>query len=648
MRKIILGFLPWILYFVFLGTTRQQHETAILAALGATVILDFHEIRKGFVLVWGTLLFFIGLLATIWLVAADWPEQHANLIANSALAFIAWFSLAINKPFTIQYAREQVPALYWPSPTFIRINQLITLVWAISFLIAVAMNVLQLYGITLGTVTDQIISYLPSIFAIWFTKFFPDWYKAQRMQKIIDRSEQQQINNPFLQGNFAPIHDQLDVTNLPVEGQIPHDLTGIYMRNGANPAFPPFSYTYPFDGDGMLHALYFKEGKVNYKNRYVETEQLKTEQRIGKAMYGGVSCPMIRDEKLLIPTDSRMPVKTGRFIHIIRHAERYLALHETASAYEVNARLETQGEWNPTHAEEAWPVDAHTRLDPDKGELYFIAYHGDKKVISYLILDKNAKVTQTGEITVPYNCMVHDFVLTQNYVVIFLCPVVVDFSRMISGKPFAEWKPELNTRIAVIPRANLAEVSWIETEAFFNYHFANAYEKANEIFVDYVRYPDFSMDTTKLKSAHLYRAIINTHTKQCDHQQLDQNSIEFPRINDQLNSKNYRYIYAAVNLDNNNHEVYQAIIKYDLITGEHTMHNFGEHYELGEAVFAAKENTNAEDAGYLMFFAYNKISNSSDFIILDAQAITAAPVAKIKLPRRVPHGLHGSWMAGEW
>ena len=97
-----------------------------------------------------------------------------------------------------------------------------------------------------------------------------------------------QAENPYLLGNYAPIRDELYVQNLKVIGEIPPDLCGIYMRNGPNPAFPPISYTYPYDGDGMLHAIYLKKGKAHYRNRYIETKGLLKERQAGKALYGGL------------------------------------------------------------------------------------------------------------------------------------------------------------------------------------------------------------------------------------------------------------------------------------------------------------------------------------------------------------------------
>ena len=67
---------------------------------------------------------------------------------------------------------------------------------------------------------------------------------------------------PYLQGNYAPIDEErdFDESQLRVEGEVPRQLLGAYMRDGANVAFQPNHYVYPLDGDGMVHAVYFQDG----------------------------------------------------------------------------------------------------------------------------------------------------------------------------------------------------------------------------------------------------------------------------------------------------------------------------------------------------------------------------------------------------
>src|SRR6185312_3373513 len=69
--------------------------------------------------------------------------------------------------------------------------------------------------------------------------------------------------SPFLTRAFAPVADERDAENLTVEGELPRDLNSVFMRNGPNPMFAPDArYAYPFDGTGMLHAIYLEGGKA--------------------------------------------------------------------------------------------------------------------------------------------------------------------------------------------------------------------------------------------------------------------------------------------------------------------------------------------------------------------------------------------------
>ena len=100
--------------------------------------------------------------------------------------------------------------------------------------------------------------------------------KTSRLQVLLSMSLASHplgrfVPNPFLQGGFAPVRDEITVENLTVRGTIPPELDGVYLRNGPNPAYKPISYMYPFDGDGMVHALRLRDGRAAYRNRFVLT-----------------------------------------------------------------------------------------------------------------------------------------------------------------------------------------------------------------------------------------------------------------------------------------------------------------------------------------------------------------------------------------
>ncbi len=60
-------------------------------------------------------------------------------------------------------------------------------------------------------------------------------------------------NHPYLTGPWTPLHEEVDVAELQViEGAIPADIDGIYLRNTENQVHQPLGRHHPFDGDAMI------------------------------------------------------------------------------------------------------------------------------------------------------------------------------------------------------------------------------------------------------------------------------------------------------------------------------------------------------------------------------------------------------------
>ena len=93
---------------------------------------------------------------------------------------------------------------------------------------------------------------------------------------------------PFLQGLMAPVTDERDDVDLEVVGEIPAGLQGMFVRTGPNQQFAPLGAYHPFDGDGMLHAVYLENGTARYRNRWIESKGLLAERERGHALYGGM------------------------------------------------------------------------------------------------------------------------------------------------------------------------------------------------------------------------------------------------------------------------------------------------------------------------------------------------------------------------
>lgn len=642
LRSLIIGFLPWIFYFTFIGPEQAQINAAIVIALVSFLFSGISSLMKGFILNWVTLLFFTFMLVTVVWLENDWIAQHALLISNTVLAVVAWGSFLVGTPFTEQYAKQQVPQSKWHSPVFIKINQILTMVWGVAFTFSIP------YGVS--SMTTTILSSFFMVIAVLFTIFFPDWYRFKKMR-------QKTAESHFLHGNFAPVLDELDVKNLSSTGSIPTDLSGVYLRNGPNPAFPPLSYTYPFDGDGMIHAVYLKKGKAHYRNRFVETEGLKAERRAGKALYGGILNPVIPSKRWFSKRKNKnaeiSPFKNGAFIHIIYHAKKFLALWEGGAAYEMNSALRTLGEWQPDTNKSPINVGPHTRFDSSTGELWLINYNIASPYLTVYCVNEKGKLIKEIPVEKKYSTMMHDFAMTQNHLVFMDCPILLDMEALMTGGEVLQWKPELNTRIGLMPRKG-GETLWLETEPFFVFHLANAYETENEIIVDYVRYPRFQWINGKTAGdaqkesliPQLYRTRIDAKTHKISHEMLNDRPVEFPCISKNRNTLSHRFIYAPTKNAADTQTHFHALLKYDTELRKTAIYDFGPYSEIGEAVFTPTEGGKAEDEGYLMLFVYDRKKNSSDFVILNAQNIAEGPIARIHLPRRVPAGLHGSWVEG--
>ena len=453
------------------------------------------------------------------------------------------------------------------------------------------------------------------------------------------------LPNPFLQGGFAPVLDELAVDALPVRGTIPPELDGVYLRNGPNPAYPPLSYTFPFDGDGMIHALRLRDGRAFYRNRFVATAGLRAERRAGRAIYGGVMTPRPPDPALLQPGDDPGPFKNTANTNVVRHAGRIMALWEGGPPTGLSAALDTTG---PYDFAGALPhaFTAHPRTDPDTGELLAFRYAATPPYLVFAVIDACGALVREVPLELDTGFMVHDFAITARHAVFFLCPVVLDIAGALRGGRLLDWQPARGTRIAVVPRAGDAPVRWFDADPFFVFHFMNAHEDAaGRITVDYIRHAGFGIAAGGPPG--LWRMRLDPITGTAHPTQISDRSAEFPRIDPGFEGRANRTGWSlARGARRGPPGTFAAIARYDLAAGDLVLHDFGPGQEVDEPVFIPRPGATGEADGWIGAYVYDRAADASRFVLLDAIDIAAPPLAEISLPRRVPHGFHGNWMAG--
>jgi carotenoid cleavage dioxygenase len=146
-------------------------------------------------------------------------------------------------------------------------------------------------------------------------------------------------------------------------------------------------------------------------------------------------------------------------------------------------------------------------------------------------------------------------------------------------------------------------------------------------------------------SARLWRWTIDLAAGSVKEEQLDDAPGDFPRVDDRRTGLAARYGYTMGLVSNAGSPSFDRwIYKYDLATGARQRHDLGAGVRGGEPVFAPRSTGAGEDDGWVLLIAHDDRAGESSFVVLDARDIEAPPVARVRLPRRVPFGAHGSWI----
>lgn len=430
-----------------------------------------------------------------------------------------------------------------------------------------------------------------------------------------------------LRGNGRPTRDELTLTDLRVVGTIPEELNGSYLRNGAN----PFTGTsdHPFFGDGMIHGISLFEGQAQwYRNRYVQT-------------------PFIDNPTLdiLDPNVTLDMTCSKANTHVVTHAGQILALEEGHFPYVLDKSLNTIGVQDYNGLLRG-PFTAHPKICPTTGEMLAFGYSPLEPYLTYIRVSSDGTMAQVEPITVTGPTMMHDFNITENYVVFMDLPAVFNLELALAGEMPIEWSETYPSRLGVMPRnGDDSQVRWYDVNPCYVFHQMNSYEDGENIVIDVVRFDHIwkrgSMD---FPAPMLWRWVINTATGSVHETQVDDRSGEFPRINDAYVGRLYRYGYE---MSMGNAGFGQAdsgaLLKYDRHLGTNTSIELEPGVVSGEAVFVSAEGATDEDEGYLMTFLYDSKNDTSEYVIFDAQTMDRDPIARVPLPR-VPSGFHGSWI----
>ncbi|GMN53615.1 hypothetical protein TIFTF001_022759 [Ficus carica] len=255
-------------------------------------------------------------------------------------------------------------------------------------------------------------------------------------------------SHPHLSGNFGPVlHETPPTAAFPVSGSLPECLNGEFVWVGPNPRFDPVAGHHWFDGDGMVHGVRIKDGKVTYVYRYVKTSRLKQEEYFGaakfmkigdlKGLYGLLMFNNTNPERN-VETNTALAYHRGKLLALhegdkpFKHIKLFFFfIFQTTNnrTHDLNVEmslkvledgnLQTIGMLDYDKRLEH-SFTAHQKVDPFTGEMFTFGYAPMPPYVTYRVISKDGFMHDPVTITIPDPVMMHDFAITENYGILLM------------------------------------------------------------------------------------------------------------------------------------------------------------------------------------------------------------------------------------
>jgi len=433
----------------------------------------------------------------------------------------------------------------------------------------------------------------------------------------------------WTKGGHAPVKEELDSTDLMVEGIIPSHLNGLYVRNGGN--FRGKEAPHYFVGDGMLHGIWLENGKaLRYRNRWVQTTILNKSKNASLHKADNMS-------------------NTSIFLY----GGRLLSLMEIGFPYEINPDLSTKGVYRFDQSLQC-AMTAHPKIHPSSQNLQFFGMDFfSNPFLHYREANLAGQITKRIDIKLPASSMQHDFQRTENYLIFLDQPIVFSKLKAIQGDFPYSWKgDQYGSRIGILHKDGQSkDIQWIPIQTSYCFHTLNAYEQSDgTIILQLSRFQQVWVRSPYDVNEHsnLYQYHIHPQKGLLSEGPLDDSRVEFGTIDPRFSGKEHRKSFFST-ITPTGPELtdpirFSGVVHYNQQGGQQARYTYPEYMDCGEWCFVPRSEDAPEGDGHLLGFVYDNRNDSSTLDIFDTQQIEAGPVGRIYIPARVPFGFHGTFV----
>ncbi len=403
-------------------------------------------------------------------------------------------------------------------------------------------------------------------------------------------------------------------------------------------------YPHLFEADGAPSAVRLADDGAFGAQRLVQSSELREEQRAGKPLYGTIASWPRR-----LVNGLTMRGKNTANTSVMSWQGRLLGLMEAAPPTELDpSDLSTLGVTRLGDVIRG-PFSAHPhRVVARRATYNFGVSYGREVSLDVYELPDVGDARHLLRLPLERAVMLHDFIATENHLVFLVAPAEVQVWRALLGigsfTQLFEWHPEHGTEVIVVPIDRPGDFIRFRTEAFYQWHFAGAFERSGELLLDLVGYDDFSsfadLERGEISDPGYYeRVVVTPSASSLRRERLCEVPCEFPRIDPRFEGRSFEQAWVVTARGERS-----GLGRLHTATGELEEYVFPVGSFASEGIFVPRTEAAPEGDGWLLSFVYETDTDVSHLAVFDTREVCAGPVFRAFFEHHVPVTFHGVWL----